>query len=83
MEYRDTLRRLQEVQFGLVELQFYLDINPEDQRAIHQYNTLSNELQRLKHEYETQHGPLMQYGFSKSPNRWEWVTTPWPWEIEY
>ncbi|WP_139489753.1 spore coat protein CotJB [Brevibacillus dissolubilis] len=84
MEYSDTLRRLQEVEFGLVELQFYLDINPEDQRAIHQYNYLSDELHRLKHQYELKHGPLMQYGFSQSPaNQWAWVSTPWPWEIEY
>ncbi len=83
MDHRDPLRRLQEVQFGLIELQFYLDMNPEDQRAIHQYNCLSDELIRLKHEYEMQHGPLMQYGYSQSPSRWVWNSTPWPWEIEY
>lgn len=83
MENCDTLRRLQEVQFALVELQFYLDMNPDDQRAIHQYNYLSEELMRLKQEYETQYGPLAQYGYSKSPSRWVWSSTPWPWEIEY
>jgi len=83
MEYSDTLRRLQEVQFALVELQLYLDMNPQDQRAIHQYNVLSEELKCLKRDYEMKHGPLMQYGFSKSPARWAWNSTPWPWEIEY
>ncbi|WP_126426154.1 spore coat protein CotJB [Brevibacillus marinus] len=79
----DTLRKLQEVQFGLVELQLYLDMNPADQRAVHQYNVLSEELHRLKHSYEKQCGPLMQYGFSGSPSKWVWTSTPWPWEIEY
>ncbi|UFJ42014.1 spore coat protein CotJB [Brevibacillus humidisoli] len=79
----DTLCKLQEVQFGLVELQLYLDMNPADQRAVHQYNVLSEELHRLKHRFEMQYGPLMQYGFSGSPNRWVWTSTPWPWEIEY
>ncbi|GAA4716148.1 spore coat protein CotJB [Brevibacillus fulvus] len=83
MENDDTLRRLQEVQFALVELQYYLDMNPEDQRAVHQYNFLSDELQHLKHEYEMQHGPLLQYGHSKSPSCWVWGNTPWPWEIDY
>lgn len=83
MEYCDTLRRLQEVQFALIELQLYLDMNPEDQRAVRQYNCLSEELMSLKHEYEKQRGPLMQYGFSPSPRRWVWTSTPWPWEIEY
>ncbi len=83
-EYNDTLRRLQEVQFALIELQFYLDLNPDDQRAVQQYNYLSDELQCLKQEYEQQCGPLLQFGFSASPpNRWVWTSTPWPWEIEY
>jgi len=79
----DALRRLQEVQFALIELQLYLDMNPDDLRAVHQYNCLSDDLARLKHEVEMQRGPLMQYGFSKSPSRWVWTRTPWPWEIEY
>lgn len=83
MEYGDILRRLQEVQFALIELQLYLDMNPEDERAVQQYNGLSEQLMNLKLAYERQRGPLMQYGFSPSPRRWAWVRTPWPWEIEY
>lgn len=83
MEQCGTLRKMQEVQFALVELQFYLDMNPEDMRAIQQYNYLSEELDDLKQEYEEKYGPLMQYGFSKSPSKWVWTSTPWPWEIEY
>jgi spore coat protein JB len=83
MEPSNALRKMQEVQFALVELQLYLDVNPGDQRAVHQYNCLSKELIALKAEYETKCGPLMQYGFSSSPSRWVWNATPWPWEIEY
>ncbi|MET3288307.1 spore coat protein CotJB [Brevibacillus fluminis] len=83
MEESSTLRKLQEVQFALVELQFYLDMNPEDMRALHQYNDLSEELIDLRQEYEEQHGPLMQYGLSKARGKWDWSSTPWPWEIEY
>jgi spore coat protein JB len=83
MEPSNTLRKLQEVQFALVELQLYLDMNPGDQRAVHQYNCLSKELLSLKAEYERKCGPLMQYGFSSSPSHWVWTATPWPWEIEY
>lgn len=83
MDASRTLRRLQEVEFALVELQLYLDMNPDDQRAIQQYNNLSDELARIRHEYEMVRGPLMQYGLSKSPGRWVWTATPWPWEIEY
>ncbi|WP_019120536.1 spore coat protein CotJB [Brevibacillus massiliensis] len=83
MGQHNVLHRLQQVQFALIELQFYLDMNPDDQRAVQQYNCLSDELHHLKHEYEAACGPLMQFGFSNSPNRWVWTSTPWPWEIEY
>lgn len=83
MEQSGMLRKIQEVQFALVELQYYLDMNPEDMRAIHQYNDLAEELTDLRQEYEESHGPLMQFGLSKSPGRWVWGSTPWPWEIEY
>ncbi|MFY0544503.1 spore coat protein CotJB [Brevibacillus sp. H7] len=83
MEQCDTLTKLQQVQFALIELQFYLNMNPDDQRAIHQYNCLSEELMCLKRDFEIKYGPLLQFGFSPSPTRWAWSTTPWPWEIEY
>ncbi len=79
----NALRRLQEVQFALVELQLYLDMNPDDQRAVKQYKELSEQLAQLKKAYEKERGPLMQYGNSSSPDRWTWHKTPWPWEIEY
>lgn len=83
MENGNPLRRLQEVQFALVELQLYLDMNPDDQRAVKQYKELSAQLASLKQAYEKEHGPLMQYGNSSSPDCWAWHKTPWPWEIEY
>ncbi|MCF6094604.1 spore coat protein CotJB [Microaerobacter geothermalis] len=82
-EYHRLVRKLQEVQFGLVELQLYLDTHPEDHRAIAQYNMLADRLQMLKAEYESHDGPIAQYGWSKSPREWVWVSQPWPWEIEY
>lgn len=83
MENGNVLRRLQEVQFALVELQLYLDMNPDDQRAAWQYKELSAKLAELRQAYEKERGPLLQYGHSASSDRWVWHTTPWPWEIEY
>lgn len=80
---RSLLQRLQETQFALVELQLYLDTNPNDRRALAQFNALSAQLHMLKNMYERKYGPLLQYGFSPSPGRWAWYETPWPWEIEY
>lgn len=80
---RSPLRKLQEVQFALVELQLYLDLNPDDQRAVKQYKELTEQLTEAKRQYEKERGPLRQYGNSASPDRWVWHKTPWPWEIEY
>ncbi len=77
------LRRLQETEFALVELQLYLDTHPHDQRALMQFNDLSARLKQLAHMYERKFGPLFQYGWSSSPQRWWWIATPWPWEIKY
>lgn len=82
-EYHRLLCKLQEIQFGLVELQLYLDTHPEDHRAVAQYNMLAERHQLLKAEYEAHYGPIAQYGWSKSPREWVWTSQPWPWEIEY
>lgn len=83
MEYGSTLRKLQEIQFALVELQLYLDMNPDDQRAVKQYKELTVQLVQQKQAYEKERGPVMQYGHSSTSDRWTWHKTPWPWEIEY
>jgi spore coat protein JB len=81
--YYEWLRKMQAVQFSLVEIQFYLDIYPDDPRAVNDYNYLSHQLHCLKHEYEQRYGPLMHFGFTTSNTPQVWIDTPWPWEIDY
>jgi spore coat protein JB len=75
------LRRLQEIDFVLVELTLYLDTHPEDLGAVQQFNHFAMERRKIAHEYEQQHGPLMHYGHSFSPYPWKWVEPPWPWQM--
>lgn len=74
------LKRLQEVEFVLVELQLYLDTHRDDQRALMEYNQYSRQLEVLKKQYELQYGPLLNFGFSPSQYPWRWLDGPWPWE---
>ncbi|WP_231638407.1 spore coat protein CotJB [Rubeoparvulum massiliense] len=83
MDWRKTLMELQTVEFALVELQLYLDTHPQDGRAVMQYNALSQQLHQLKCRYEQEFGQLMHYGFSPATMPYDWIKTPWPWEIEY
>lgn len=77
---RGMLGKIRELEFAGVELTLYLDNNPEDQEALSDYNSVSENLTRLKKEYEQMYGPLSSYGCSTSKTPWQWVEEPWPWE---
>ena len=84
MEYdkrRALLRKLQEVDFVLVELNLYLDTHPNDQDALNQYNQCSLEREGIRAEYEEIFGPLMHFGHSFNRYPCGWNEGPWPWEI--
>jgi spore coat protein JB len=80
-EYYDLLHQLQAIDFVLVDLTLYLDTHPHDYEAIQQFNELAQERKKLKKQYDTQFGPLQQYGNSYSHYPWDWSKTPWPWQV--
>ena len=58
--------------FGLQDLLLYLDMNPEDSKAVQKFVELQTEVEQHKKIYENKYGPI-NLG-SKYLN-----TTPWPW----
>ncbi len=80
-EYRMELLELQKVDFALVELTLYLDTHPTDMQALQQFNQLAQRRQLLANEFEMKYGPLMQFGHSFSRFPWQWVESPWPWQV--
>ncbi|MGN7385265.1 CotJB protein [Chlamydia abortus] len=80
-QYYRRLRELQEVDFALVELSLYLDTHPGDQQALQQFNQLAQQRQKLANQFELEYGPLMQFGHSFSRYPWQWVESPWPWQV--
>ncbi len=74
------LGKIRELEFAAVELTLYLDNNPDDQEALNDYNAASENLTRIKKEYEQKYGPLSSFGCSTSRSPWQWVEGPWPWE---
>ncbi len=81
MERKKFLKKLMAIEFKCIDLNLYLDTHPKDVRALEEYNLASNELLKLKKEYEARYGPLIHFGFSPSPRSWRWIDDPWPWEI--
>lgn len=79
--YRRELEELQKVDFALVELTLYLDTHPTDMQAVQQFNQLAQRRQQQANAFEMKYGPLLQFGHSYSRFPWQWVDSPWPWQV--
>ncbi|XJZ26073.1 spore coat protein CotJB [Bacillota bacterium Lsc_1132] len=80
-EYYQLMEQLQTIDFVLVELTLYLDTHPNDFEAINQFNHYAKERKKIKKLFESQFGPLLQYGNSYSGYPWNWNESPWPWQV--
>ena len=57
----------------------FLDMHPDDARALSDYNCYAEQLAALKDLYVKNYGPLSNFGGSVSPDAWKWVRADWPW----
>jgi spore coat protein JB len=82
---KELLRQLTIAEFAAIDLNLYLDTHPRDERALSAYVKASHEVMMLRHEYEEQYGPLVNFGHSHSVGKdariWQWLSEPWPWEV--
>lgn len=79
--FYQILEEIQAIDFVIVDLNLYLDTHPNDFEAIQQFNDLTEKSMKLKIEYEKEFGPLMNFGRSYSNYPFNWVDTPWPWQV--
>ncbi|MEJ8544537.1 spore coat protein CotJB [Brevibacillus borstelensis] len=79
--YYQLLHELQALDFVLVELTLYLDTHSNDADALQQFNQISEERWKVACEFEASYGPLLQFGLSFSGYPWQWIDTPWPWQV--
>lgn len=78
------LSKIQQLEFTTLDLNLYLDTHPDDAQALAMFNQVHTELKQSVHSYEQMYGPLLNFGFSPATkNYWNWVDSPWPWEIKY
>ncbi|MGG7057361.1 spore coat protein CotJB [Clostridium nigeriense] len=80
MKRHEYLDKIQKLQFFLVDLNLYLDINPKCEKATADYDKLSCELKKVIWDYEKEYGPLTNFGSAYFQNPEAWVNSPWPWE---
>jgi spore coat protein JB len=78
----ELLKRIQEVNFAVLETVLYLNTHPEDREALKLHNELSEEYHELVEEYQRRYGPLYS-NYPDADYPWRWKDSPWPWEIDY
>lgn len=80
-KYYTQLEELQTVDFVLLELNLYLDTHPGDAQALEQFNSCAQHREGLKQKFESDFGPLLNFGQSYSRYPWQWIEAPWPWQV--
>ena len=72
-------RRVDELSFVKVETELFLDTHPDCRQALDYYHRILDELRAAELEYINAYGPLV--ASESSTERWNWVDTPWPWQM--
>lgn len=73
----ELLDQIRAYNFSIIELGLYLDINPDDKKALCLYNENARKLRTLTDNYQKIYGPLT---IEFPCNKWRWLEQPWPWE---
>jgi len=82
-EERQMMKRVQEVDFVVVELTLYTDTHPNDEEALEQWREAIKEAVKVRRQYENRFGPL---SLNSVPTEkgieigWRWNQAPWPWQ---
>lgn len=79
-EREALLYQVMQYKFALIELNLYLDTNPNDKSAIELFNKYQKIEKQMCEQYERMYGPLTIDSNYLNNNSWTWKNSPWPWE---
>ena len=80
MSKQELMNKIRSLSFAKCETELFLDTHPDCREALDYFHDVAERLKMATEEYEEQYGPLTSAGSSRE--RWSWVDTPWPWQIE-
>lgn len=80
-EKEALLYQVMQYKFALIELNLYLDTNPNDTEMIKLYNKYLDMEKKMCDKYESMYGPLTLGSDYLDKNSWVWKNSPWPWEV--
>ena len=75
----DLLNKWRQYNFAIVELNLYLDTNPNDIEKIRLLNNYIDMERELQEKYESMYGQL-SIDSNNAANTFTWIKKPWPWE---
>ncbi|MBU2700814.1 spore coat protein JB [Sporomusaceae bacterium BoRhaA] len=75
------MKKICEMEFVAIELQLYLDTHPCDSDALNDYNCAVDVLRKYQLKYEDEFGSIMEIGHHGVNGKWDWVNSPWPWQM--
>jgi len=81
MNRAEALRAVQETSFVMVDLNEYLDTHPTCSSGLAAYQQAMDAHRAAASAYAAQYGPLLAKDIGAGSS-WQWVETPWPWELE-
>ena len=74
----EILEKLCEANFAIIDLNLYLDLNPNDERIYNIYKNYVDNFEKIKKLYEQNYGPL-EITCVESDS-YNWINNPWPWD---
>ena len=81
-EQAKILTDIDALTFSLIDMNLYLDVNPEDRNIIKQYNENLGKLKQYIDMYQDKYGILLPNSMSLNKYPWQWINSPFPWENE-
>ncbi|MBQ9535523.1 MAG: spore coat protein CotJB [Clostridia bacterium] len=76
------LKKLQMADFAAHEAALYLDLHPQNPKALEYFTQHKNMAATLRKSYEQEYGPLTPASGADRIGMWDWISGPWPWEGE-
>ena len=73
------MKKLQKIDFALVELNLYLDAYPHCEKGLAYYHTLCAEREAIIGAMGEGGRPITARD-NKSEVSWDWIKSPWPWQ---
>ena len=77
---RDAMKKIQKIDFSIVETVLYLDAYPHCRQALNHYHALIEEQKRLKESMQKAGCAPVCATENVSQTEWQWTVGPWPWQ---